>query len=397
MPKVRADVVRRLREAKGWSQQALADKAIASLKTVNSVENGNPCLLSTIAKVAKALGVEPAELIDRDDPPSPAGPTPGASPPPPTPAARPGPAVTVRDASVDICFNLRLDFSSLDETGGQFDQILALIRSVGGVTRPIEVKEVRPGSVNLTLAVDPADVPGITKAFLEGKLAAIGATRMTLALDLALSFYAGPLVAVFLNPVAMVVRTFAAAPLAAARLREAGVDVAFAPDLRLVLRQAGDGSATLAETAVSVDAASIRRAVALATPATGLPTFPFTATLRIGPGKAGGPTAAELGARLEVALFARTGPAVETRRTGAGEEWSGRLSVVVASADHLRAVVEAVLTTFLGDAVEVTVERETTSSQPGHTFKTVTSGTIVLSENVLESVRRAVADLLSRR
>ena len=67
-PRARKDAIRLLREAKGWGQQALADRAVVSIKTINSVEQGKPAHLSTFAKIAKALGVEPSEILEGYDP-----------------------------------------------------------------------------------------------------------------------------------------------------------------------------------------------------------------------------------------------------------------------------------------------------------------------------------------
>jgi len=64
----RKGVIRRLRESKGWSQQALADKAVVSFKTISSMDRGNRAQLSSFGKVAKALGVEPSELMESDAP-----------------------------------------------------------------------------------------------------------------------------------------------------------------------------------------------------------------------------------------------------------------------------------------------------------------------------------------
>jgi DNA-binding XRE family transcriptional regulator len=35
-----------MREAKGWGQQTLADRAVVSIKTINSVEQGKPAQLT---------------------------------------------------------------------------------------------------------------------------------------------------------------------------------------------------------------------------------------------------------------------------------------------------------------------------------------------------------------
>ena len=54
-----------LREAKGWSQAALATKAKIAREYVNRLEAGrqDPSL-STLMALAKALGVKPGRLLD---------------------------------------------------------------------------------------------------------------------------------------------------------------------------------------------------------------------------------------------------------------------------------------------------------------------------------------------
>jgi transcriptional regulator with XRE-family HTH domain len=58
--------LRRLRLGKGWTQVQLADRARVSPDTVvrwegGRVDNPQP---SALAKLAKALGVEPSDLLD---------------------------------------------------------------------------------------------------------------------------------------------------------------------------------------------------------------------------------------------------------------------------------------------------------------------------------------------
>ena len=51
------------KEKKVWAQQKLADKAGISVDTIKRAERGEDKQLSIIAKIAVALGVEPAEII----------------------------------------------------------------------------------------------------------------------------------------------------------------------------------------------------------------------------------------------------------------------------------------------------------------------------------------------
>ena len=52
------EAIKRLRLGKGWRAEDLATKAICSVKTIENVERGANVYLSTLAKIAKALGVE---------------------------------------------------------------------------------------------------------------------------------------------------------------------------------------------------------------------------------------------------------------------------------------------------------------------------------------------------
>lgn len=57
--------VRKLREARGWSQEDYADRAGIHRTYVSDIERGrrNPTV-SVVAKLAKALNVPPGKLLD---------------------------------------------------------------------------------------------------------------------------------------------------------------------------------------------------------------------------------------------------------------------------------------------------------------------------------------------
>lgn len=59
-----ADNVKSYRNSLGWSQEELADAAGLHRTYVSGIERGirNPSI-SIVAKLAKALGVEPADLL----------------------------------------------------------------------------------------------------------------------------------------------------------------------------------------------------------------------------------------------------------------------------------------------------------------------------------------------
>jgi transcriptional regulator with XRE-family HTH domain len=57
--------VRRLREARGWSQEQLAFESSLHRTYISGVERGvrNPTVV-VLAEIAKALGVSPGQLLD---------------------------------------------------------------------------------------------------------------------------------------------------------------------------------------------------------------------------------------------------------------------------------------------------------------------------------------------
>ena len=64
--------IKELRQAKGWTQQELADQAKVTRATVNRLENGRQTLidLDVLERLAGALGVTPGLLITTDGRPA---------------------------------------------------------------------------------------------------------------------------------------------------------------------------------------------------------------------------------------------------------------------------------------------------------------------------------------
>jgi transcriptional regulator with XRE-family HTH domain len=62
-----ADNLKRLRKAKGWSQHKLSNEAGLSLTSITKLEQGvtTDPVISTIVKIANALGISLDELVDR--------------------------------------------------------------------------------------------------------------------------------------------------------------------------------------------------------------------------------------------------------------------------------------------------------------------------------------------
>lgn len=63
--------IEELRIRKGWSLDQLAVRSVLSGRTLNNIVKGESVVISTIAKLAKALDVEPATLLEGFEPEQP--------------------------------------------------------------------------------------------------------------------------------------------------------------------------------------------------------------------------------------------------------------------------------------------------------------------------------------
>ncbi len=69
-----SNLVKKLRVAKGWSQEQLSEASGLSLRTVQRLENGGNASIESLRALAAAFGVDPNELLrDESATPSPAG------------------------------------------------------------------------------------------------------------------------------------------------------------------------------------------------------------------------------------------------------------------------------------------------------------------------------------
>ena len=152
-PRARKDAIRLLREAKGWGQQALADRAVVSIKTVNSVEQGKPAHLSTFGKIAKALSVEPSAFLDGYNPTAHLA------------------SDTIRALGKRIEFQIKVSipFEEFDESDG-LTNLLQMLSTAIKAKQEIGVVEVSPGSVKITLEMHPDDLKELIAAFMEYRL-----------------------------------------------------------------------------------------------------------------------------------------------------------------------------------------------------------------------------------
>jgi len=62
MAQVSGEVVRKLREGRGWTQEVLAYQASLSVKTIQRVEKGGPCNMETRAALASVFQIDAKQL-----------------------------------------------------------------------------------------------------------------------------------------------------------------------------------------------------------------------------------------------------------------------------------------------------------------------------------------------
>lgn len=121
--------IQRLRHAKGWNAQRLADKAGFSLKTVENAERGNQVYPVTLKTLAQALGVEVQALLLEPLPP-------------PQPKQR----------TWEITIKISTPYEEFDQSNDLTRLFSTLIERLGGVV--VEPEEVRKGNPNITFPGD---------------------------------------------------------------------------------------------------------------------------------------------------------------------------------------------------------------------------------------------------
>jgi RNA polymerase sigma-70 factor (ECF subfamily) len=166
-----ADLVKRLRTEKGWSQEELANHAKVSKKTVENIEAGRPTYAGTLAKVARALGVEPKHLFAPERPPDSDGDgeatglghlDPGDQ--------RGGCGVAPKRVSIEITIKWNLDeFKEEDE-----DQLFGRLKELLRTADNIPVTNLREGSVVLTVELTSEQANQLLQAVQAGALAKFG-------------------------------------------------------------------------------------------------------------------------------------------------------------------------------------------------------------------------------
>jgi len=145
------EAIKRLRLEKGWRVEDLATKAICSVKTVENIERGANVYVFTLAKIAKALGVEFMTLVQGGKPP----------PEPPKP-----------ESCVQVKVEVSIPFDQFDESE-QLDGLITVLKGLLSGGGNIRVVGVAPGSTIITLEMTVRDMLALHSAYDEGKLAEI--------------------------------------------------------------------------------------------------------------------------------------------------------------------------------------------------------------------------------
>lgn len=363
------NVLKRYREAKGWSQQVLAEKAIVCIKTLSSLEQGNPALLSTFGKIAKALGVEPGELIEGHGP----DPSPNSS------AAVPTENLAAIKLTLSIPFQY---FNEMVDVGRVEAFLMAVINSKNAIV----ITDVSPGSVKLTMLVDEDDVPRLLQAFVDRKLDQIQASELTVPRKGTLFYGAALATPGTVNPVIvpappfgavypaiMSAPRFVAFKLGGNRSQQSSFDDDFQ-----TLERNPQATTPISYNSIPIvavgDPSSIQQAIEDIIPQYLIPRFPGSITLRLEPDEDGTDSSITLGERLESLLSSHESLRSKMRRAHTTPDWSGDITITITldTVDELRAMSEELIVGFLGQPVTLAVSGTCLGGQV--TLKTSLSG-----------------------
>jgi transcriptional regulator with XRE-family HTH domain len=152
-----------LRIARGWSREALADKALVSTRTLDSLMAGENGVLSTFAKIAKALDTPVNSLLDGYETPA-AQPRGLESPPDQSEALS-----TQRIKGVKISFGDNSPYT-LDTS---HDLISKIVAHCIASTHEVVVIEITKGSIIVELELSEDDLLRLVAAFTETRLDSI--------------------------------------------------------------------------------------------------------------------------------------------------------------------------------------------------------------------------------
>lgn len=379
MPKVRPEIVHGLREGKGLSQNELASKAGIDPKTLNRMLKGSDCNINTISYVAGALGVVTSEILDD-----------GASD---------SPFAAAADNKLRISYGEHFDILLtidcayvLFSNSEKLAPILRQIEEVSGVRNGLEIKDVREGSVKLTVSASEQDALRLVEAFTQHKLDDIKVTKLTIPEKII------PLLLTGVLAIAPTALTFPILPAAALiylfrRLRNAGIHAKATPDEKIVLsiNETERDSTDIGRVLGPISPSLIHSIVKFITPQSWLPTFPFTAILKLSPNLPDQETSLDLTAQLQDHLTAC--PTLLDKVLYVEEK--ERLEVELENVEAFREVLETVMTHYFEKPVSITVGYKTSSATERFRTKFETTITTSLDKKDLEADAKAIRSFFS--
>lgn len=374
MPKIRPDVVQRLREGKGWSQEELARKAGIDAKTMSRMVKGLECNISTVALVASALHTEAAEIIDNGEPaPKPVNKSHGTPP---------DKVRIIFGEMIDVTMGIECMFELFKEVDALGPFLESLAKSAQ-LRDKIEVKEIAQGSVRLTVSVSQEDYVRLMAAFEKHKLDNLDVKEIAVPEGslrlLVKGLVAAEMLIPFLGP-ALLLYLYN-------RFRKAGIQPVMQQKgtVRFV-RVAEETTESEPEEARLPASNQIRAFTLLAVQQNALPSFPFTVTLKLAPTGEAAETSAVLMKHLHSQLL--SGPNVGKKaQFNDGED---QLNVVVADTETLDDLIQIVLTNHVGQPVIITAGFEKADSTEHATFTYKSAITTRLDPMNLDGLMRDI-------
>lgn len=142
--KANLERIESLRIARGWSRDALAAKAILSIRTLDSIVAGEQGVLSTFRKIAKAFEVPIESILE--------GYVEQPDPPPSQPKER----------RYRVTFEIATPYDDFDESKDLPKFFAMLFKRFGGDDLPDPT--VTPGSTKITVQMDQSQVDKLVEA-----------------------------------------------------------------------------------------------------------------------------------------------------------------------------------------------------------------------------------------
>jgi len=346
MPKIHPDVVQRLREGKGWSQEDLARKAGIDVKTLSRMVKGLECNISTVAFVAAALNTEAAQIIDNGEPaPKPANESQGTPP---------DKVRIIFGEMIDVTMGIGCMFELFKEVDalGPFLESLA---KTAQLRDKIEVKEIVEGSVKLTVSVSQKDYVRLMAAFERHKLDSLDVKEIAVP-EGSLRLLAGGLVATqvlvpFLGP-AFLLYLYS-------RFRKAGIQPVMQQKGMVRFIRVADVSTEPVQTKATQPSPNhIKALTLLAAQENAFPSFPYTVTLNLTPSEEAAETSAVLMKQLRGQLLSSSVLSGQVRFADSEDQ----LDVLVADTEKLNELITIIMNHYVGQPVIIAAGFEKTDA-----------------------------------